>query len=166
MHPISLPLSSFMKRLWWGFLILLCGYLGILTLLGRSGAIGFFSPDSLEYRSQSERLLLGTEIPLYRSPYEYHEHELVKYLTSKGYWTPRETDSPRWFVLFHWNQMWRDGESTFHRRFFWKTDRWIDWSNKNPDQAAKFWPHILELLRSGDEDLATEVLTECGKYVP
>src|SRR5437773_1199890 len=104
-----------MKRLFWILLILVCGYVAALFLLGSSGGRGYFSPDSLEYRSQSEVLLSGTNLPLFWSPYRYHKNELVEFLTNKGYWKPIERISPRWIFLFQWNHMWRDGESTFHR---------------------------------------------------
>lgn len=148
------------KRIFWGSLILICGFVAAFFLLGSSGGRGFFSPDTLEYRSQSEVLCLGTEIPLIRGSFEYHEHELVKFLVNKGYWQPKEVDQPRWIALFHWNHMWRDGESSFHRQFFWKKTQWVDWTNKNPEEAAQFWPRILELLRAGDEVQAVEMLYE------
>jgi hypothetical protein len=147
-----------LKRLIWGLLIVFGGYVAALLLLGSSGGRGFFSPDTLKYRSQAEVLCRGTKLPLFRWPFEYHEHELVKFLVDKGYWQPKEVGSPRWIFLFQWNHMWRDGESSFHRQFFWKKAHWIEWTNKNPEEAARFWPSILELLRGGNEDKVVEML--------
>ncbi len=149
-----------LKRLIWGLLILIGGYVAALLLLGSSGRRGFFSPDTLEYRSQSEVLCRGTSVPLFRGPFEYHEHELVKFLVDKGYWQPKKIDSHRWIFLFQWNDMWRDGESSFHRQFFWKKAHWIEWTNKNPEGAARFWLRILELLRGDNEEKAVEMLYE------
>ncbi|MBM4072802.1 MAG: hypothetical protein FJ271_28325 [Planctomycetes bacterium] len=149
-----------MKRLLWGMLILACGYVAALLLLGSSGGRGFFSPDTLEYRSQSEILCRGTELPLFRGPSKYHEHELVKFLVDKGYWQAREVNSAQWIFLFQWNHMWRDGESSFHRQFFWKKAHWIEWTDKNPEEASRFWPRILEMLRGDNEEKAVEMLYE------
>lgn len=151
---------SFGKRLLRWLLISVGIYLAAIMLLGSSGGQGFFSPDTLEYRTHSEILLLGTQIPLYRGSFEYHESVLVKFLIDKGYWNARSVDSPRWLILFHWNHSWRDGESTFHRLFNWKKDDWIEWTAKHPDDAARFWPRILELLRSGNDESACEMLHE------
>jgi len=120
---------------------------------------GFFSPDSLEYRTQSNLQFFGTDVSWFHSPYQYHNQRLVDFLGSKGYWKPREaTSAGRWIFLFHSSSMWRDGDSSLHRQLFCKSDFWIEWSNKHPDEAAQFWPKVIELLRSGDELRATELL--------
>jgi hypothetical protein len=149
-----------MKRFLWRLLSLGVGCLLAFFLLGSSGGRGFFSPDTLEYRSQSEVLLFVTEIPLYRSRYKYDKHELVDFLVCRGYWTAKDTRSPRWLCLYHWNDSWRDGESGLYRSLFQKRKFWIVWSEKNPQQAAELWPLVLDLLRSNEPDRATEFLRE------
>lgn len=147
-----------MKKFLWGLLIVVAGSVMAIILVRCSGGRGFFSPDTLEYRSQTEILCPGIEVPLFRGSFRYHDHELVRFLIDKGYWRARKVDSPRWLSLFHCNRMWRDGESTFHRQFFWRKSDWIDWTNKNPNEAALFWPRVLELLRLDDEERAVELL--------
>lgn len=148
------------ERWAWGLLALVCAYFAVLMFSGSSGGRGYFSPNTLEYRTQSETLCLGTGIPLYRGPSEYHQHELVTLLVDKGYWRPKPVASPGWIPLFHHNSMWRDGESRFHRQLFWRKNEWIEWTNKNPEEAARFWPQILELLRNDSQQQATDLLQE------
>ncbi|GMV84070.1 MAG: hypothetical protein AMXMBFR7_52540 [Planctomycetota bacterium] len=131
-----------------------------IWLSSSPGGRGFFSPDTLEYRSQSERTVFATEIPLYRSAYRYDAHELVDYLVAKGYWSPRPASEPRWIFLFHWNRSWKDGASGFHRRFFWRKDLWIEWTEKHPERAAEVWPHVLELLRAGRDAEVARLLED------
>src|SRR5262245_18059651 len=135
------------------------GY-AFLVVSGSSGGRGAFSPDTLAYRVQSEVLLYGTTVPVFQSRWRNHDHELVKFLIDMGHWKPAETNTPRWLFLFQSNSMWRDGESSLHRAFFWKREFWIEWTNKHPKQAAAFWPCILDLQRSGDERQAIDMLHE------
>lgn len=129
-----------------------------LWLLTSPGGRGFFSPDTLEYRTQSERLILVAEIPVYRSAYRYDSHELIDYLVAKEYWSPQPAPEPRWIFLFHWNRSWKDGESGFHRRLFWRKDFWIEWTEKHPERAAEVWPRVLELLRTDGESEVERLL--------
>src|SRR5262245_29715665 len=131
----------------------------VAYLLSPATSKGYFSPDSLEFRTQSDLRFFGTDVSWFRSPYKYHNQRLVDFLIGKGYWKPSEsTSARRWIFLFHSSEMWRDGENWLHRSLFWKSDFWIEWSIKHPDTAAQFWPNILELLRSGDETPAVELL--------
>lgn len=82
------------------------------------------------------------------------------FLVDNGYWQPKDVDSPRWIFLLQWNHMWRDGECLFHREFFGKEAHWIEWTNKNPEEAARLWPRILKLLRGDNEEKAVEILYE------
>jgi hypothetical protein len=116
---------------------------------GRGGR-GFFSPDSLDNRTQSEILLPLTELPLYRSRYEYHRYPLTNYLVGKGYWSARAAESPRWVSTFHWNEQWHDGTAPFHKELGWRVQDWITWSEAHPDIAADFWPRVLRIMRDGD----------------
>ena len=134
--------------------------LAIAIVFGSSGGRGQFSPDSLEYRSQSEVLLWGTKQSVYQSRWRYHNHTLIQFLVNNGYWHYSDIAENRWIFLFHSNSQWRDGESSFHRAFFWKDDFWIEWTNKQPEQAAVLWPRVLESLRLGDEQKAVEMLHE------
>lgn len=148
------------QRILWGVMALIFIYVLAYLLFGTSSTAGYFSPDTLEYGAQFETRCCGTGILLSRGRFERHEPELVQLLVSKGYWQAKATFSPRWIFLFHWSQAWRDGESSFHRALFWREDFWMEWTNKNPDAASEFWPKILELLRNGKEDEATEMLQD------
>ena len=123
----------------------------LLCVNWSDGGRGFFSPDTLDCRTQSEMLFPGTKIPIYRSTYDYHRYELVEYLIAEGYWSPVETTSPRWFATFHWNRQWRDGTSDFHRAFGWRSEEWIQWTKDHPEIAAKLWPVVLDALRTPTE---------------
>jgi hypothetical protein len=116
---------------------------------GRGGR-AFFSPDSLDNRTQSEILLPLTELPLYRSRYVYYRYPLTDYLVSKGYWSARATDSPQWVSMFHWNEQWRDGYSTFHREFASRGGEWIKWSDAHPDIAGDLWGRVLRMMRDDE----------------
>jgi hypothetical protein len=116
---------------------------------GRGGR-GFFSPDSLDNRTQSEILLPVAEMPLYRSSYQYHRYPLTDYLVAKGYWSPRATQSPRWVSTFHWNDQWRDGVAPFHKDLGWRGEDWIKWSEAHPAIAADLWPRVLKIMRDGE----------------
>lgn len=148
------------KRLLKILAILATVYLAIYFLFGSKGGRGFFSPETLQSRSQSEILFAPPGIPLYRSAYDYHQLEMVKFLIDEGYWKPIETAEPRWIVLFHWNEMWRDGYSDFYRQFISSKHYWMEWSKTHPQEAAKFWPRVLELLREDNQEQVMEMMFE------
>jgi hypothetical protein len=127
------------------FLIIAGMYIAAATA-GRGGR-GFFSPDTLQYRTQSEWLLPLVNNPLYRSSYTYRQDPLVRYLVAEGYWTPRPTSDPKWVVAFQWNNQWHDGQSLMYREIAWRGQYWITWSRSNSDIAAKLWPMVLQAMR-------------------
>lgn len=112
------------------------------------GGRGFFCPSTLETRTQSEYLLWG--IPVYRSHFRYRHDDVTAYLIAKGYWSPQTTESDQWIPTFHWNEQWRDGESSLERALFWRDEFWSNWSEENPEMAADLWPRVLRLLREND----------------
>jgi hypothetical protein len=116
---------------------------------GRGGR-GFFSPDSLQYRTQSEALLPPTRVPLFRSPYSYHQPPLVQYLVAEGLWAPREAPRPRWVPSFRWNRQWSGGTNELHKELSWRGQTWVDWSKQHPDVAAEMWPLLLKSLRADE----------------
>ena len=103
------------------------------------GGVGYFSPDTLEFKSSSHDLL---DQPTRR------RNELTEYLIRKGYWTPIETNDPRWIKVFEWWPGQRDGYSDLCRELSGRRKEWILWSEKNPGRAAALWPQILEMLRA------------------
>jgi len=129
-------------------------YVGAFTA-GRGGR-GFFSPDTLQYRTQSEALLPLTEIPLFRSPYGYHQPPLIQYLVAEGLWVPRAAPRPRWFHAFRWNRQWRGGTNELHKELSWRGQTWVDWSKQHPDVAAEMWPLLLNTLRADEPEWISE----------
>lgn len=123
----------------------------ILFSFLNDGGLAYFSPDTFEIRSQSEITLPILNTPVYRSSYSYRDNsfELVEYLVAKGYWSPRETDEPRWILLFHWNDAWRDGDTQWYRDVN-RSNEWIEWTEKHPDIARVLWPAVLSFLRSDE----------------
>ncbi len=114
-----------------------------------SGGRGLFSPDTLEWKTQSELLFPLTDVPIYRSVYSNHRSPLVSDLITKGYWTTRSSDKPRWLFMFRWNEQWRDGQSELHREMTsYRGKEWIEWSDAHPEIAAVLWPRVLGDLRS------------------
>lgn len=125
-------------------------FLVVIFLASTEGGRGFFSPDTLETKWQRERVLWFTHLPVYRSTFSYHRYELVEYLISKGYWTPLDVDEPRWMSVFHWNRQWKGGTGDIPRFLGWRGQRWIDWSEADPEAAKVMWPRVLDVLRSED----------------
>jgi hypothetical protein len=134
-----------------GLLATLFAIYAVSAKWGRGGRL-FFSPDTLQSKSQSELLLPPTSIPVYRSGYTYSQYPLVAYLISKGYWKPSESGPARWLPMGQWNDMWRDGESTLFRALTRRTDLLTQWSEDHPDIAAAMWPYVLEQIRNGGRE--------------
>ena len=110
------------------------------------GGLHYFSPDTLDSYSQSEVLLIFTELPIYRSSRSTHRYKLVQYLINQGYWSPIAQSGPS-IVTSKWNMQWRDGQSDFHRQFAWYADQWIAWTQQFPEVADELWADVLSLLR-------------------
>lgn len=125
------------------------GLVSLVSIKFGKGARCFFSPDTLEFRYQSEYLVPLLLVPLYRSRYTYAEepNELVTFLVEEGYWEPRQVDDPRWICVFHWNHQWRDGYGQMYRHFCRSPELLIEWSRENPELAAVMWPKVLAVLR-------------------
>ena len=141
----------------------------VLAGIFGKGGRGFFSPDTLETKTQSEWLLPLIHVPLYRSSFSYSRDKLVDYLVQEGYWKPAvETGTPRWILSFQWNQLWRDGESFLHRELAWRSAEWMDWSRENPRIAERLWPGVLDALRTpdGPNERRAEILLRHAQMAP
>ena len=126
-------------------------------LLSAEGGQSDFSPDTLNSRFRSERLLI-VGLPVYQSGYRVFRYELVEYLIEKGYWQERDTGDPQWVPMTHWSRSWwRDGDTIYYHEFR-HGAFWIDWSEEHPSIAAVLWPTVLRLLRRSDVDGATLLL--------
>jgi hypothetical protein len=115
-----------------------------------SGARGWFSPDTLEFRSQTEFVLFSHKLPLYRGRYETRRLPLAEYVVAKGHWSPSASPTPRWTPMYHWNRQWHDGHTRLCKELTWYDDQWIAWTDEHPDAAKAFWPMVLSLLREQD----------------
>lgn len=127
----------------------LVGGVSLFSILYGKGGRGFFSPDTFQIKTQSEILLPPTEIPLYRSSFDYHREpfKLVAYLVAEGYWQPVQTDEPRWILMFHWNNQWHDGQTQLYHYMSKHPNEWIEWTEANRSLAAVLWPMVLSILR-------------------
>lgn len=146
------------ERRFWLRLAAVC--VGVIALAYLSafmwgkGSRGFFCPDSLMCRSQSELLVPLAEIPIYRSSYTYYRIELVDYLIREGFWAESGKAEPRWLAISHYNQQWRDGYHPIVWHLGWHGEEWIAWSKNHPQMAAFFWPQVLHALRQDLVDAA------------
>jgi hypothetical protein len=121
--------------------IILAGIVVILFPLfyDPGGGVGHFSPDTLEFKSRSHRLLDGPTL---------RRNELTEYLIRMGHWKPIETDNPRWIKMFEWWPGQRDGYSHLCRELSGRRKEWIAWSETHPERAAVLWPQVLDMLRA------------------
>ena len=123
------------------------------------GSLHYFSPDSLESTYRLEGLLFWTQIPLYHSGLRDKPVTLVDYLIGKGHWTKANSNRRRWITTAHFNKQWHDGQLPLHRELYWHGEKWIDWSEANPELAKVVWPRLLAALRDNrTEHFAVELL--------
>jgi hypothetical protein len=133
------------------FVLVLAALLGAAALTATHGGLAWFCPHTLEYQTQSEWTVLGGQIVVYRSRRQSAENELVDFLLREGYVTlVRSGECPRWHLMFHWNESWRDGYSYLGRVFTRHRESLIDWSRRYPDAAMILWSEGFRLLRSED----------------
>jgi hypothetical protein len=129
-------------------------FLVVVALTFGRGGRGFFSPDTLETKTQREHLIPVVNIPIWRSSFQVHRQELVTFLISEGYWSPTANDSPRWIIAFHWNDQWRDGETRLHRELS-RGEDWIAWTKEHPLMAEVIWPQLIDVLQDPTASPAT-----------
>lgn len=127
-----------------------------IVLPTQNGGEGFFSPDSLDFRSGSTSTLLG--VPTSWPRHNVYRHEFTQFLIEEGYWSPRTTTNPRWILLFRWSGQQRDGQTALQSHLFWQSEKWIEWTKQNPDRAFVLWPRVLDLLRTDAERSSLEVV--------
>jgi hypothetical protein len=113
----------------------------LFVAMERVGGRGFFSPDTLQMRTQAETRSCWSE-------FAYHRPKLVEFLIAEGYWSPVEAAEPRWIETFHWNRQWRGGTGQLQKELSWRGENWIQWTNNNRQLAAMLWPRVLRGLRS------------------
>ena len=132
---------------WWAIVLIFVPLFLLSVIVYGRGGRTFFNPDSLETCSQGEYLVPIVELPIARLPYSYYRYPLTEYLITEGLWTPMRTDHPRWELVNHWNEQWRDGHADLHKEFGWNSEHWIEWTKANPEIAEIMWPEMLTILR-------------------
>ena len=122
-------------------------YALLLYTAGR-GALGYFSPQTLEICYRSEKTIHGTGIPIYRSRLNCYSNELVTMLIEDGYVTPQQDAEKKWMLINHWNSSWKDGHDALYRLFSMKRDQIMAWTRGNPETAKVYWSQMFRYLRS------------------
>ena len=100
-----------------------------------TGSLHYFSPDSLKSRYRSNEWLFGI-LPTYDPRFREQSSPLVDHLVTKGYWTLTGAPEPRWMVTGHFSAQWKDGQSWLHRVLYWEDEKWIAWTEANPQLRA------------------------------
>jgi hypothetical protein len=134
-------------------------------LTGGRGGLGYFSPDTLEYRTQSEWTVAFGEVPVYRSRLAVRRNALLEMLQAEGYVVPIATAEPHWLCVMHWNDAWRYvNSSTVHKILMSRQEEMIAWTREYPACARVYWPEAFRLMRSdrvSDHELAGAILFGC-----
>lgn len=139
-----------MKRHWKILLGVVAVLMLIALLTGTRGGISSFSPQTLEFKTQSEYTILGGAIPLWRSRPAKHRNETIDYLIEREFVSP-QAGPARWQSYYHWNEAWRDGYSSLYYVLREGNDRIIKWSDGHPELARVYWTEGFKLLRSENE---------------
>jgi hypothetical protein len=135
----------------------------LLTIFSTPGGRLFFSPETLEARGQTERLLWFTHVPVLRSNFTVSRWELVDYLIDQGYWSVDGTRAATWLLVTQWNEGWGYRPAPFVLQFAapGSTANWISWTERHPTIAPIFWPLVLKILRSGQPSDITLEQVDC-----
>ena len=139
--------------------IVLVVVLVLLLITSQRGGLGYLSPHTLQYTTQSERTFFITGIPFYRSTREQSENPVITMLIDEGFVSPQPGPSDRQEIIFHWNESWRDGYGGLYYVLIRNREDMIEWSLKNRELAEFYWTEGFRLLRSNDPN---EILV--GRY--
>jgi len=122
----------------------------VALLTSQRGGLGYFSPYTLQYRTQSERTFFATGIPFYRSSYGYEDHPLISTLVREGFLSPQSDSADRWICVSHWNQSWKDGHGRLYSVLNRDIEEVLGWTRRNPKCAKILWSEGFRYLRSDD----------------
>ena len=128
--------------------VVIIAIVGMAMLKSRRGGAGQFSPQTFEYRTQSERTLFGTGMPFYRSNYHLADNPLINMLIEDGLVAPQRSDNPKWEHVFWWTEGQPSSEGYLYDVLHRNRDRIMDWSRQNPECAKIYWTEGFRLLRS------------------
>lgn len=119
-----------------GLIVLAVAILALLD--GTRGGLAYFSPDTLEYRSQREFTILGGSLPLWRSRHRTSHVPIIAAAIVNGWIRP--TNRPqRWDYVFHWNGAWKGGYSPVYDVFHRGDDHILERSLADPEWAKLYW---------------------------
>lgn len=137
-----------------------------LLLVSSEGRQQYFSPHTLEVRTDYERLLPGTSVPVLVLDQQRHLPDLAEYLIAQGYWKPQKVKNPKWYrwcSSIDWNIQWH-GDSIFLYSDLHTRHSWSDWTEENPELAAVVWPLVLQALRQEEHGLEeAETVLYCAR---
>lgn len=136
-----------------GALLTLAAVLLLLGVFLDKGSRGEFDPFSLTARHRSQWLLPLVEVPVYHTAWESTKYELPQYLVDHGYWMASPGQSPRYLLMYDWNEQWRDGQTELYAAMNMHTSRWIELTQSHPDIAFELWPRVLAALRTSSDPL-------------
>jgi hypothetical protein len=125
--------------------------LGCLWLTGTRGGLEYFSPYTLQLTVQSEFTLLDGELPFYRSSSRPVDNALVSYVRDAGFVAPEKPTTDRQLLVFHWNRVWKDGDSELYGLLHSNREQIIEWCNEDPDRAKIYWSEGFRHLRANDQ---------------
>jgi len=138
----------------------------LLLLTGTRGGRAYFSPYTLEYKTQAEFAVLAGQFPIYLSTLKHTENDLVAFIQEEGYVTAVPAKFQRWELIFHWNQAWKDGDGPLYDVLIRHRPEIIEWSKADPERARIYWSEGFKCLRSESEvDVETgrEILQLCWR---
>ncbi len=153
------------RRLRYVLLIACIIFVGIL-LTGTRGGLGYFSPYTLEYVSQSEFTLFWGSCPIYRSAAKKHPNEVLEFIQREGFVSPQTPQAQRWEVAFHWNETWRDGYGSLYYVLGRQRNEVIEWSTADRERAEIYWSEGFTYLRSEQETdmmIGRTILESCWR---
>jgi hypothetical protein len=146
--PNSANATSHFRRIAVRAAIILVAVTAVWFLFVGRGALGYFSPYTLEVQGQSERTIFFGEIPIYRSPRQTHGNRLVEYLVENDFVAPVESEQQRWDLVYHWNHSWYGGHGMLYNILVRNSHSLIEWSKAHPEHAKLFWREFFKGLRS------------------
>jgi hypothetical protein len=103
-----------------------------------------FSPDKLSFRSRA--YFCHT---VFESSEEWSAPLLDRIRAFDDGRIPAQ-EPPRWDFMR--GEKWRvrgwNGDARLVNRVVSRSDEWLDWTDKNPELANRFWPRVIHLLRN------------------
>lgn len=139
------------------------GLLGTATRGGRA----YFSPDTLELRTQTEITLLFGKLPIYRSSLDLSDNAVLTYIRDERFVAPKPTAQQRWLLVFHQNGAWKDGFTYLYLPLYSHRDSILEWCREDRQRAELYWSKGFRYLRSENPNevaLGEQILAHSWRY--